>query len=198
MVPSGAMTERGKTHTIADWLAQPSERRLELINGELVEKAAPDPPHCASQSALVGNLYPTFYRKPGGAGPNTGGWWLLTEPDIQVGENVFRPDIGGWRHQRSPSLPVGKPITLRPDWICEVLSESNRTNDTIRKLRRYHEAGLPHYWILSPSEGTLTVFRHQPEGFLTVMTADRHQRVRAEPFEAVELHVGQLLGDLPD
>lgn len=192
------MTERGKRHSIEEWLAQPSERRLELINGELVEKAAPDAPHSLSQAALVGNLYPTFFRKPGGAGPGSGGWWLMTEADIQIGADGYRPDVAGWRHERAPTQPAGRPITLRPDWICEVLSESNRTNDTIRKLRRYHEAGLPHYWILSPAEGTLTVLRHQPEGFLTVMTADRHQRVRAEPFEAVELHVGQLLGDLPE
>lgn len=198
MVPFAPMTERGKTHTIEEWLAQPSERRLELINGELVEKAAPDGPHSASQVALVGNLYPLFYRKPGGAGPGSGGWWLMTEADLQIGVDGFRPDVAGWRRERSPTLPTGRPITLRPDWVCEVLSESNRTNDTIRKLRRYHEAGVPHYWILSPAEGTLTVFRHQPEGYLTVLSADRHQRVRAEPFDAVELHVGQLLGDDPE
>jgi Uma2 family endonuclease len=198
MVVSASMTERGRPHTIAEWLEQPPERRLELIDGALVEKAAPDTPHSISQAALIGNLYPTFYRKPGGAGPGSGGWWLMTEADVQIGADVYRPDVAGWRWERSPTQPPGRPITLRPDWICEVLSESNRTNDTIRKLRRYHSAGVPHYWILSPAEGTLTVFRHQPEGYATVLSADRAQRVRAEPFEAIELHVGLLLGDVPD
>ena len=45
MVTSALMTERGKHHTIEEWLAQPAERRLELIDGEFIEKAAPDFPH---------------------------------------------------------------------------------------------------------------------------------------------------------
>ena len=126
--------------------------------------------------------------------------------DIQLGSNGFRPDIAGWRRERSPQLPVGRPVTLRPDWICEVLSDSNRSldfardrrHDTIRKLRRYHEAGVPHYWLLDPETGTLNVFRHELQGYLSVLIADRGQRVRAEPFEALEVQVGVLLGDDPE
>ena len=46
-------------------------------------------------------------------------------------------------------------MTICPDWICEVLSESNPANDEIRKLRRYHQAGVPHYWIIDPVSETL-------------------------------------------
>ena len=113
------------------------------------------------------------------------------------GEAGYRPDVAGWRRSRSPQLPVGRPVLLRPDWICEVLSDSNRANDMVRKLRRYHEAGVPHYWLLDPDSGTLNVFRHGPEGYTNVLVADRHQRVRAEPFEVMEVHVGALLGDDP-
>ena len=118
--------------------------------------------------------------------------------DIQLGNNGFRPDIAGWRRERSPQLPGGRPVTLRPDWICEILSDSNKHNDTIRKLRRYHEAGVPHYWLLDPETGTLNVFRHELQGYLSVLIADRGQRVRAEPFEALEVQVGVLLGDDPE
>jgi Uma2 family endonuclease len=190
------MTERGKNHTIDEWLAQPPERRLELIDGEFIEKALPDPIHAVSQVGVVSTLHPRF-GKPGGSGPD-GGWWILTEVDIQLGPNGNRPDVAGWRRERSPQLPVGRPVLLRPDWICEVLSDSNRANDTIRKLRRYHEASVPHYWLLDPDTGTLNVFRHGPEGYTSVLVADRHQRVRAEPFESMEVHVGALLGDDPE
>jgi len=191
------MTERGKHHTIEEWLAQPPERRLELIDGEFIEKALPDFPHGMSQASVLAALHPLFNRKPGGAGPG-GGWWIVSEVDLQLGANGYRPDVAGWRRERLAAPPQTRPVLTRPDWICEVLSASNRHNDTIRKLRRYHEAGVPQYWLLDPETGTLHVFRHEPLGYLSVLVADRHQLVRAEPFDAVEVRVGVLLGEDPD
>src|SRR3990167_5631690 len=103
VVPSARMTERGKHHTIEEWLAQPPERRLELIDGEFIEKAAPDVPHAQSQGGLLVGIRSPFHRKPGGAGP--GGWWILPEVDLRLGENGHRPDVAGWRRARSPEQP---------------------------------------------------------------------------------------------
>jgi len=182
--------------TIEDWLAQPPERRFELIDGSLVEKAAPDVTHADSQGAVIGTLRPTFHRRPGGGGP--GGWWILPEVDIRLGANGFRPDVAGWRRERVPVMPTERPVTLRPDWICEVLSASNSGTDTIRKMRRYHQAGVPHYWIVDPATQTLAVYRNDPDGFTQIRVAEKHERVRAEPFDAIELRVGVLFGDDPD
>jgi Uma2 family endonuclease len=189
------MTEREGKHTIAEWLALPPDRRVELVDGAFIEKAAPDFTHGVTQSAVVMTLGVPFQHSVGG--PGAGRWWFATEVDIRLGENGFRPDIAGWRRERMPDRSSERPVTVRPDWICEVTSESNRTNDTIRKLRRYHEAGVPHYWVLDPAESTLTVFRHEAQGYLSVLFADRDQLVRAEPFEALEFRVGLLFGDDP-
>lgn len=78
-----------------------------------------------------------------------------------------------------------------------MLSQSNRANDTVRKLRRYHEAGVGHSWLVDPMAGVLRVFRHEAEGYLNVLTAERRQVVRVSPFDAVELRVAALLGDDP-
>ncbi len=192
------MTTRTSPHdkTIADWLAEPEERRLELIDGDLIEKAAPDLLHSAGQFGLVGILRPAFHRRGGGGFP--GGWWIHGEVDIVLNENGYRPDLLGWRRDRVPVLPTERPVTLRPDWICEVLSQSNAPNDKIRKLRRYHQAGVPHYWIIDPISATLNVYRLEAPGYLNILTAERHERVRAEPFEALEFRVGLLFGDDPD
>ncbi len=182
--------------TIADWLAEPEARRLELVDGDLIEKAAPDVRHSTGQFGLSNILGPAFHRRGGGGFP--GGWWIHGEVDIVLGENGYRPDLVGWRRDRVPVMPTPRPVALRPDWICEVLSESNAPNDKIRKLRRYHQAGVPHYWIIDPASATLNVFRLEVPGYLNVLTAERHERVRAEPFEAIELRVGLLFGDDPD
>lgn len=182
--------------TIADWLAQPQERRLELIDGELVEKALPDEPHSGAQTRVITEVGHHFNRRGGGGDP--GGWWIRAELDIQLDGNGFRPDISGWRRERVPIMPRERPVALRPDWICEVLSDSNSSTDTVRKFRRYHQCGIPHYWIVDPSNETLLVYRYHPEGYQNVLAAVRGQTVRAEPFDAIELRVGLLFGEDPD
>lgn len=44
----------------------------------------------------------------------------------------------------------------------------------------------------------LNVYRHTADGYLLALRADAAERVRAEPFDAIELHVAVLLGDDPD
>ena len=60
------------------------------------------------------------------------------------------------------------------------------------------EDGVPHDWILDQVDRTPTVHRHTPEGHLVALRAAADERVRAEPFDAIELQVGVLLGDDPD
>jgi len=50
---------------------------------------------------------------------------------------------------------------------------------------------VPHSWIVDPQLETLRVHRWTADGYLVVLDAERSQRVRAEPFEAIELQVAQ-------
>lgn len=184
---------KAERRVIADWVAEPEERRLELIGGELVQKAAPDFRHAEAQFALAEQLRPEFHRRGGGGHP--GGWWIGGEIDILLGENGFRPDLSGWRRDRVAALPKERPVTVRPDWVCEVLSQSNASNDTIVKMWHCHEAGIPHYWLLDPDTRTLAVYRDSPDGYIHVLVAQAGQTVRAEPFGVVEIRVGLMFGE---
>src|SRR4029077_20699341 len=50
-------------------------------------------------------------------------------------------------------------------------------------------------WIADPHLRTLQVFRLTPYGYLVALTAQAGQRVRAEPFDAVELESGVLFAE---
>ena len=102
--------------------------------------------------------------------------------------------MAGWRRERVPERPRGAVVRVRPDWVCEILS-TNKSNDLVKKKRVYHRHEVPHYWILDPERETLTVHRWSREGYVDILTAERGERVRAEPFEAVEMSVGVLLGE---
>jgi Uma2 family endonuclease len=52
------------------------------------------------------------------------------------------------------------------------VSPSNAKDDTITKLRLYHRAGIPHYWIVDPPDATLTVMRWSADGYVTLMRAE--------------------------
>lgn len=184
--------------TVADLMALPEATRFhEVVAGELVQKATPTGEHGATQAALTSSLFASFSRPAGGRVP--GGWWFETEVEIELErQEVYRPDVAAWRRERSPQRPSGAPIRLRPDWICEILSASNAKNDQITKFETYRRSGVPHYWIADPQLLTLRVFRLTPDGYLVALTAQAGDRVRAEPFEAIELEVGVLFGGDPE
>lgn len=184
--------------TVEDLLALPERSRFhEIVNGELVQKATPSGEHGGAQAALAGSLFGPFSRRPGGRWP--GGWWFATEVEIEFETHeVYRPDVVGWRRERAVERPSGTPVRLRPDWICEILSPSNAREDQVTKFETYRRCGVTHYWIADPDSRTLRVHRWTKEGYLVVLTAQAGQRVRAEPFEALEFEVGILFGDDPD
>jgi Uma2 family endonuclease len=179
--------------TLADLLRIPEDERYhEVVDGVLVEKDAASGRHGGAQLRLGAQLDP-YNRRPGGRAP--GGWWFASEVEVQFEDTqVFRPDLAGWRRERLAELPAEVPITVRPDWVCEILSK-NRTNDLVKKKRVYHRHQVGHYWILDPVAETLSVNRWSADGYVEVLIAERADVVRAEPFGDIELRVGGLFGD---
>lgn len=178
--------------TIVDLLAIPEASRFhELVDGVLMDKEAASGKHGEAQLSLGILLRP--FRRGGAGGP--GGWIFASEVEVRFDDhNVLRPDVMGWRRERLPELPAVVPVSVVPDWVCEILS-TNRANDLVRKKRIYHQHRVPHYWVIDPEAEMLTVYRHAPEGYLEALVAVRGETVKAEPFEARELAVGVLFGD---
>ena len=179
----------------ADLLALPEERRAEIVGGVIVEKAAPTFDHGDAQAALVGYVRPIFHRRGHDGSP--GGWWIASEVDIQMETHeLYRPDIVGWRRERWPERPTGRPVLSRPDWVCvEVLSKSNASTDLVDKFRVYERCGVPHYWIVDTDHAVLTVYRWASGQYVVALQAKAGETVRAEPFDAIELKVGTLFGE---
>lgn len=176
-----------------DLLAIPEDERFhEIIDGELVQKAQPSPRHSAVQVELPAEITNFYGPRSRGRGP--GGWQFMTEADILFEPTqIYRPDVAGWRRERMPRMPDEPVVTLRPDWVCEILSPSNKQNDLLKKLRTYQRCQVPHYWILDPDGEALIIYRWMAEGYLLVQTAQGSERIRPEPFDAVEFSVRELI-----
>ncbi|MCC6559223.1 MAG: Uma2 family endonuclease [Polyangiaceae bacterium] len=154
-----------------DLLAIPENERFhEIIGGELVRKAMPSARHGGAQAGLTARLGGPYNRRPGGRYP--GGWRFATETEIVFADDeVYRPDVAGWRRERLPELPDEFPLTVRPAWVCEIISPSNQRHDVVWKMRVYQRFGVPHYWLLDPVEETLVAYRWTESGYLLVQSA---------------------------
>ncbi len=198
---ASASTQTPKPHlaTFADLLRIPEDRRRhEILDGEIIEKALPRLDHSVTQSRS-GQLLRNFNRTPNGAS-RPGGWWFATEPTIKLSRHVtVQPDVAGWRRERLPDIHREYPITLRPDWVCEIMSDGDaRRRDGLQKRRIYADHDVPFYWLIDTERETLTVLSLTEECYVEQLTACRTDRVRAAPFDALELQIGILFGDDED
>ena len=129
----------------------------------------------------------------GRGGP--GEWVILDEPELHLGPRPDKlvPDIAGWRRERLPRAIGGDDAPayydLAPDWVCEVLSERTRRIDKVQKMRIYAREGVRHVWQVDPLARTLDIFRLMEGQWLLADSFVGDERVRAEPFEAIELEL---------
>ncbi len=177
-----------KPATYADVLAAPAHVVAEVLDGELVLSPRPAPRHALAATALGGLLHGAFHAGRGGPG----GWLILIEPELHLGGDVVVPDVAGWRRARMPRLPAEAYFSTAPDWACEVMSPATRKIDRRRKLPMYARHGVGHAWLVDPLERSLEVMSLLRERWLLAGLASDDERVRAEPFDALELELALL------
>ena len=177
--------------TYDDLTKLPDNLVAEIVNGELHASPRPAPPHTVAASVLGGRLVPPFHEGRGGPG----GWWVLDEPELHLGEDVLVPDLAGWRRTRMPRRPQTAFFTLAPDWICEVLSPSTSQLDRAKKLATYAREGVSDAWLIDPDAGTLEVLRLENARWTILSTHYGSECVRAEPFAEVALDLSSLWAD---
>ncbi len=181
-----------KRATYADVLAAPEHVVAEVLFGVLYTSPRPGGPHTRSASRLGSELGGPFDRGKGGPG----GWILLDEPELHLGEDIVVPDLAGWRRERMPCVPSGAYFEIAPDWVCEVLSRATAKIDRTDKLAVYAREEVRFVWLLDPVVKTLEILRMQNGRYEILATYRDDAVVRAEPFDAVPLELAALWADV--
>ena len=189
-----------KDATYEDVLNAPEGFVAEILAGELHMSPRPRYSHAVAAVSIASDLDGPFRRGRGGPG----GWWILPEPELHLGRTVARsvvavPDVAGWRRERLPAIPDTVGFTVRPDWVCEIVSPgpANTRRDRVLKPAIYAEAQVPHLWLVDPVGQLLEVYRLKEGVYVRVGAFAGADLVRAEPFDAIEVAVGTLFGDDP-
>ena len=181
---------RLKKSVVEVWRNAPEHVTVEILDGEAVMMARPRTTHARAAGELHAELRNPFDRGRGGPG----GWIFLLEPELHLGAgpDIVVPDIAGWRRERMPALPDVAALTLAPDWVCEALSDSTAAVDRGRKMRIYRREGVGHLWFVDTRAKVLEVWRNVDGRWHEVDSFEGDGRVRATPFDAVELDLAAL------
>jgi Uma2 family endonuclease len=156
--------------TYEDVLKAPPHKVAEIVDGELYLSPRPAAPHALAASVLGVDLGGPSHHGRGGPG----GWWIVDEPELHLGDDIVVPDLAGWRRERMPEFPKSSFFTLPPDCGRE---------------------GVGHAWLVNPESRTLEGYRRSERRWLLMATHSSDDRVRAEPFDAVELDLLPLWGE---
>jgi Uma2 family endonuclease len=180
-----------KPATYEDLLAVPDHLVAEILYGSLHTSPRPAPRHANVSSGLGALLHLPWQKGRGGPG----GWWILDEPELHLGEHVVVPDLAGWRRDRLETLPETAWFATTPDWVCEVLSPSTMHLDRGTKLDVYAAAGIPWAWLVDPIGKLIEVYERTDAGWLRKAVATTETEAALPPFEAVPLDVAALWAD---
>lgn len=185
-----------KTRVSMDaFLAEPERDEapyLELMDGEVYEKAMGGSKHAAIAAYLVAQLF-NYLRRTGEGRVST----ELRHVHRPL-EWVFLPDVSVTLRSRQPEPPgarTNEPVDVLPDLAIEILSPDDRFGRVARKTSHYMEAGVPLLWVVDPEAENITVFR---PGEAPVEATAPEKLSAAPVLESFELDLAELFASLRD
>lgn len=184
------MSQPRRKATYDDLRAVPEHVVAEIVGGELITNPRPRPRHAHATSAIGSQLFDPFNRPPGDP-QGLGGWWILFEPELHLGDDMVVPDLAGWRRTRMPTLPDDVGMSLAPDWACEVLAPSTNQLDRQRKMPIYARERVEHLWLVDPVARTLEIYRRDGGRLVMEGTHSGAERVSTPPFDVVALDLAR-------
>mgnify|MGYP000855914048 CR=1 FL=1 len=137
--------------TYQDYLALPEVQgyRYEILAGELVKELGPMIVHQRVSRELEFMLL-AYFRQVDPTGE------VFDAPlDLTLGDfTVVQPDILYISGEQRDIIKEAR-IDGAPLLAVEIISESSRQKDRLRKRQIYQEAGIQHYWLVDPNEKTM-------------------------------------------
>ena len=164
MITSLDQLDPNGSYTYADYLLWQFTERVELLRGKIFKMAAPSRKH----QSINGNLYRIVanllwkstckvYAAPFDVRFNR--FSKVKNKDVIT---VVQPDLCVIC---DPAKLDDRGCVGAPDLIIEVLSPGNSRTEMKDKFELYQEAGVLEYWVVSPIERMIQVWKLNEQGF---------------------------------
>ena len=146
-----AIQSQPKIITLEQYEALPENRRVEVFDSIAYDMASPSQIHQALSMELSNILYNYIKTKKQSC-------QVFSAPfDVKLSDNpltIVQPDIMIVCDRNKLDE---KRCNGAPDFIIEIVSPGNPSDDYIRKLYYYNNFGVREYWIVDPKRRMITV-----------------------------------------
>ena len=137
--------------TMEQYEALPKDVRAEVFDGQIYNMASPSQIHQTILLELA-TLLNTYVKS------QKGGCRVFPAPfDVKLSDRpltIVQPDLFIVCDKNKLD---GKRCNGAPDFVIEIVSPGNLSDDYIRKLYYYETYGVREYWIVDPKRKTVTV-----------------------------------------
>lgn len=180
--------------TYGDYLSWDDSERWEIINGQAYNMAAaPLTVHQLISSELMRQLGNQLLDKPCNviAAPFDVRLPMGDEKEEEI-INVVQPDIS---LVCDPGKLDEKGCLGPPDLIIEILSNATSRKDRFEKFNLYESAGVKEYWLVSPDDKIVEIFRSGEDGRFTrpeIYCETDTARVKIKPADHVTVDLGSV------
>lgn len=146
-----ALQPQPETITLEQYEVLPEGKRVEVFEGIVYDMASPSQIHQTLSMELSNILYNYIKNKKRTC-------QVFSAPfDVKLSDKpltIVQPDI---MIICDKDKLDGKRCNGAPDFIIEIVSPGNPTDDYIRKLYYYKNYGVREYWIVDPRRKTVTI-----------------------------------------
>jgi len=163
MITSLSQLDPNGTYTYADYLLWQFEERVELLRGKIRQMAAPSRKHQGIVTHFTRVIANALWNSP---------CKVYVAPfDVRLSRfsktknkdvaTVVQPDLCVIC---DPGKLDDRGCIGAPDLIIEILSPGNSRTEMKDKFELYQEAGVLEYWVVSPIERTIQVWKLTEQG----------------------------------
>ena len=156
--------DRQGTYTLSDYLALPSDQRVELIDGYIYDMGAPTSYHQLMAGEIFAEIRDFIKKKKGTCVP------FMAPTDVQLdcdNRTMVEPDV---MIVCDRSKITGKRVIGAPDFVAELLSPSTRHKDILIKSFKFQNAGVKEYWMVDQKEHKVMVYDFREEVTIKIYT----------------------------
>ena len=146
-----ALQSQPKIMTLEQYESLPEDTRAEVFDGQITYMASPSEIHQSISTELT-TILNTYMKSKKSTCK------VFHAPfDVKLQDNpltIVQPDLMVICDKNKLD---GKRCNGAPDFIVEIVSPGNPSDDYIRKLYYYKNAGVREYWIVDPRRRIVTV-----------------------------------------
>ncbi len=171
-------------------LTESNDERYEYIDGEIYYLASPKTVH----QKILGELYYIFYNWFAGKKCRP----MFSPYDITLKRNseninIVQPDLmvicDLEDHLNEKDYYMGVPAL-----VVEIISESTRSKDFVKKLDLYMSTGVKEYWVINPLNREVIVYLFENGDFVNNRTFKSGEKASSYYFSGLEAGLEPIFG----